>query len=78
MLNKKPRKGSLAFCGLNALGLITEDEPKEVSYPDGNKGYAYVGIHLTDKIAPIGSPWTSRHPKTVGHIDDILVKNKTL
>ena len=70
MGNNKPRKGSLAICGLDTLGLITENEPQEITYRDGNKGYAYMGIHLTDKIAPVGSRWSSRNPKIVGHVDD--------
>lgn len=58
-----PRKGAIAICGKGSIGIITEDEPKEVIYPDGNKAMAWVGFHLTDKIAPIGSPWSSRNPK---------------
>jgi len=65
----KPKKGALAYCSLNCLGLITEDEPQEVTYPDGNKGIAYVGIHLTGQIAEIGSPWSSRTPRVVGYIE---------
>lgn len=61
-------KGKLAFCSLGSLGLIIEDELKEITYPDGTKGTAYVGIHLTDKIAAIGSPWCSRNPSVVGEI----------
>ena len=67
----KPRKGSLAICGIDCLGLITMDEPKTVVYDDGNSGSAYVGIHLTDKISEIGSPWSSRNPIVVGHVDDL-------
>lgn len=66
------RKGTLALCGLGCLGLITEDQPKEITYGDGNKGVAYVGIHLTDKITKVGSPWSSRKPKVVGHIDNFI------
>ncbi|MFZ2051450.1 MAG: hypothetical protein WAU69_11035 [Solirubrobacteraceae bacterium] len=29
---------------------------------------AYVGIHLTDKIAAIGSPWCSRNPIVIGKL----------
>jgi len=65
---RKPHKGDLALCSLGALGLITADEPQEVSYSDGNKDLAYVGIHLTDKIAPIGSPWSSRSPRIAGNL----------
>lgn len=67
----KPRKGSLAFCGLNCLGLITSDRKKKVRYDDGKFGYAWTGIHLTDKIAEIGSPWSSRTPRVIGHVESM-------
>jgi hypothetical protein len=67
---EKPRKGSLALCGLGCLGVITQDEPKEVVYQDGNKGFAFVGIHLTDKVTKAGEKWSSRHPIVVGHVDE--------
>ena len=73
-IEEKPRKGSLALCGLKCLGLITQDEPKEITYQDGNKGTAYVGIHLTDKITDIGNSWSSRNPVVVGHVDDLSDK----
>jgi hypothetical protein len=63
-----PKKGSLALCSLNSLGLITSDAPQEIVYPDGKKGTAWVGIHLTDAVAPIGSAWCSRSPFVVGEI----------
>jgi len=66
---EKIRKGDIAFCSLGTAGLITEAEPREVTYPDQTTGIAYVGIHLTDKIAPIGSPWSARRPIVMGHID---------
>ena len=62
--------GTLAICGLGSLGMIVSEEPQEVTYADGNSGTAYIGIHLTDRIAPIGSPWSSRSPRIVGHITD--------
>ena len=65
-----PRKGSLAICGIGTLGLITKDGPRKITYPDGNSGMAYVGIHLTDKVAPVGSPWSSRTPVVISHVDD--------
>jgi hypothetical protein len=70
----KPRKGSLAFCSLGCLGLITEDEPQTVYYDkEGvNSGIAYVGIHLTDKLVPIGARWSSRNPIVVGHVDQFI------
>jgi hypothetical protein len=58
----QPHKGSLAVCGIGTLGLITVDTPSEVTYQDGNKGLAWTGIHLTNKITEVGSPWSSRNP----------------
>ena len=69
-MKNKIRKGTLAVCGIGCLGLITEDNPKEITYSDGNKSTAWVGIHLTDKICPIGEKWSSRNPTVVGHTDD--------
>ena len=72
-MKDKPRKGSLALCGLKCLGLITEDKPQEITYQDGNTGKAYVGIHLTDKVTEIGKPWSSRTPVVIGHINDLVI-----
>lgn len=71
--NLTPRKGAIAICSLGSIGLITSDEPQEVTYADGNKAVAWTGIHLTDKIAPIGSPWSSREPRVwfyIGYAHD--------
>lgn len=64
----KPQKGSLAFCSKHSLGLITQDAMKEVTYADGSTAMTYVGVHLTDKIAPMGSPWSSRTPHVCGRL----------
>jgi len=58
-------KGAIARCSLGTLGLITSDGPVPVTYKDGNSGIAWVGIHLTDAIAPLGSSWSSRNPRIV-------------
>lgn len=67
----KPKKGAVALCSLGSLGLITENEPQEVVYPDG---MAWVGVHLTDKIAPIGSKWSSRNPIIINDNIQELIK----
>lgn len=76
----KPGRGVIAICSQGYLGLITEDEPQEITYPDGNKGTAYVGIQLTDKPpftegfegpTGIGAPWSSRTPKCLTHVDSL-------
>lgn len=71
-MNKECKTGTIAYCGLGCLGLITEDKPKEIIYKNGEKGFAYVGIHLTNnKYAKIGSPWSSRNPKVVCQMDEL-------
>ena len=67
-----PRRGSIAKCGKGTIGMITCDAPQEVTYADGNKGMAWVGVHLTEKIGPIGSPWSSRNPEVIGHIEEFV------
>ena len=54
-------KGYVALCSRSQPGLILFDEPCEVTYPDGNKGTAYIGIHLSPEL--FGKPWSSRNPK---------------
>jgi hypothetical protein len=79
-----PRKGAIAYCSLNRLGLITSETPVDVVYNDGNKGVSWVGIQLTDgevegiggdkgKIIKqkVGDPWMSRNPRVVTYIENI-------
>lgn len=64
------KKGDLARCSQGYLGLITSDEQKEVFYPDGSKGMAWIGIHVSkDRL---GEPWSSRKPIKVHNLGDIL------
>ena len=64
-------KYAIAICGAGALGLILHEKKQKVTYPNGSTGEAYVGIHLTNEIAPIGSPWSSRKPLIIGHMTAI-------
>ena len=57
---------------MGTIGMITEDQPREIKFKDGNVSESYVGIHLTDKIAPIGHGWSSRNPEVIGHISDYI------
>ena len=80
-----PKRGAIALCSLNALGLITCDEPQEITYNDGNKGLAWTGVQLMDVQIPgingdegktfdvkVGEQWSSRNPRVVGYIDDVI------
>lgn len=70
-----PMKGRLALCSRGALGLLTKNHMQVVTYSDGKKGMAFVGIHLTDAFAPVGSPWSSRAPRLLeqaGTLADML------
>lgn len=70
----EPKKGAIAICGIGCLGLITSEAPEAVKYKDGNIGVAWTGIHLTDKVVPAGSPWSSRNPKIVVESVEDLAK----
>jgi len=71
-MSKVCKKGSIAYCGYGCIGLIMEDEPQEVTYSDGTKGVAYVGIHITDnKYAKFGDPWSSRNPRVICQAGDL-------
>jgi len=67
----EPKRGDVVICGIGCLGLITKDGMHPIIYKDGNRGMAYTGIHLTNKVCPVGSEWSSRNPIIVGHIDHI-------
>jgi len=79
MNDDTPRRGSLVLCGLGHLGVITDDEQQKVTYADGNEGTAYVGIHVvsyydptTDHYIKAGDPWSSRNPKVLCRMSNIL------
>jgi hypothetical protein len=67
--------GMVAICSMGFPGLILSDKPEEIKYPDGNKGVAWTGIHLSQ--SKFGQPWSSRNPKIIGFIWDApLVEEK--
>ena len=65
MLDTTPKRGSRLFEEARTYHVRRS---QEITYPDGSKGTAWVGIHLTDAVATIGSPWCSRKPTVVGEI----------
>lgn len=69
-----PKQGAVAICSAGSVGFITSEKPMEVSYPDGNKGIAWTGVHLTDKLAPMGSPWSSRSPHVLFYLTEHTAK----
>lgn len=58
-------KNALAICAQGRLGLILSDEPKEISYADGNTGTVWTGIHVIG-----GKPWSSKKPKIIQYLSD--------
>ena len=73
---RKPQVGDLALCGAGTLGLITKADKVEVSYTDGNKALAWVGLHLTPVSGAVGAPWSSRNPCIVGSIMELSTDPK--
>ena len=70
------KRGDIAFCGANSLGLITSDHMVEVVYPDGNNCMAWTGVHLTNRLSKIGCPWSSKNPQVVGRIEDFITEDE--
>lgn len=68
---QQPKAGAFALCSKGSLGLITSKQPEKVSYADKTVGFAWTGIHLTDRIAPLGSPWSSRSPIILAYLSDV-------
>lgn len=75
-------KYALAYCSGGLLGLITSDEPKEITYNDGNKGTAWTGLQVTGGwIAGVGGDagkrffrapgmaWSSRTPRVIALLE---------
>jgi len=77
-VKNQPYKYALAECGLGSLGIILSDAPIEVTYSDGAKAMAWVGLHLTDKVSYVGAPWASRNPKIVSAPDPRIGRIKAL
>jgi hypothetical protein len=57
------QRGTIAICSRGIIGVVTSDHQQEVTYDDGNKGIAWVGLALDDK-----TPWCSRNPEIIGTI----------
>lgn len=66
---RRPKVGDIALCGAGYVGVITHEEPQEVTYPDGNKATAWIGVHLGP--SKVGRPWSSRNPAILGRPEDI-------
>lgn len=65
-----PRAGDIALCGWGFVGVLTSDHRQPVTYPDGNKASAWVGVHLA--AGKEGRAWSSRNPVILGNSQDML------
>lgn len=59
----KVQVGDIAICGEGSLGLVTNVAEDNICY----------GIHLTDVISKIGSPWQSQQPTVVSNFNKTLM-----
>lgn len=64
---RQPRPGDLALCGHGTLGLVTASAREVVTYPDGHRAEAWVGVHLTSAEQPVLSAWYSRAHVVLEH-----------
>ena len=69
----KPKVGDYCVCSRGMIGVLTSNKKQKVTYPDGNTGYAYVGVRLED-----GALWSSRKPvwlPTQEQLQEIVTTN---
>lgn len=70
-----PRPGDIAYCSKGRLGLITGQQASMFE----PYTLIWVGVHLRDypdamekMQVEVGTPWGSKDPKVIGHIDTAL------
>lgn len=67
------------MCGAGTLGLVTMAEKQDVTYPDGKKAVAWVGVKINSANGDVLSPWSSRNPAVLGvTLFDLMLVNKRL
>jgi len=79
-----PRKYTIAKCSLGVYGVITVDEPKDVTYADGNTGVAWTGLVIRDTSIPgvgghagriinvkSGNTWSSKRPEVIAQLSSV-------
>lgn len=79
----EPRRYALAYCSGGLLGLITSEQPVEITYRDNERGVAWTGVQVTGgtiagvggdtgktfTVAP-GTPWSSRTPRAIAQLSE--------
>ena len=79
-----PNKYAIAKCSLGVYGVITVDEPKQVTYADGNTGVAWTGLVIRDISIPgvgghsgkiidvkAGNTWSSKRPEVIAQLSSV-------
>lgn len=79
-----PCKYAIAKCSLGVYGVITVDEPKDVTYADGNTGVAWTGLVIRDISIPgvgghsgkvinvkSGNTWSSKRPEVIAQLSSV-------
>lgn len=69
---RAPKVGDIALCGHGQPGVILHADKQEVTYPDGNRAQAWVGVHISSLGLIAGRPWSSRNPVIIGTVGDLL------
>jgi len=62
-----PGRGAVAVCSQGIVGMIENDKPQRVHYPDGNTGKAWVGRAIWPP-GVFGEKWSSRNPRVLCRI----------
>jgi len=73
MSNMEPKRGAIARCGRNQLGIILSKSPQRIQYATGEWADVWTGIHLETNNSYPGL-WSSRKPTVLGYIPEYLLK----
>jgi hypothetical protein len=58
-------------------GIIASGKEREITYPDGEVGIAWIGLHLMEQRTEDprhGTMWSSRNPCLIGTIEEFLTE----
>jgi len=69
----EPKRGAIARCGKNQLGIILSKAPQRIQYVNGEWSDVWIGIHLETEGSYAGL-WISRKPNVIGYIPQYLLK----
>ena len=69
----EPKRGAIARCDKNQIGIILSKAPERIQYVSGEWADVWIGLHL-ETDSSYGGLWTSRRPEVLGYIPEYMLK----